>query len=74
MQDRLGRYPPTASHPPSSGDRVSSPVVDGRATGEILRHGPPPAFARGQGAAGRAEAWPQVAPGVVRGARAAAGL
>ena len=39
---------------------------------------PPPAYARGRGAVGGAEPWPQVHPGVVlyvvRGARAAAGL
>ena len=46
----------------------------GRQDGAILRHGPPPAFARGRGAVGGAEPWPQVHPGVVRGARAAAGL
>ena len=37
-------------------------------------NGPPPAYARGRGAVGGAEPWPQVHPGVVRGARAAAGL
>ena len=41
---------------------------------DFLRHGPPPAYARGQRAVGGAEPWPQVHPGVVRGARAAAGL
>jgi len=47
----------------------------GQQDGAILRHGPPPACgARGQVAVGGAEAWPQVHPGVVRGARAAAGL
>ena len=42
---------------------------------DFLRHGPPPARtrARGRGAVGGAEPWPQVHPGV-RGARAAAGL
>ena len=35
---------------------------------------PPPAYACGRGAVGGAEPWPQVHPGVVRGARAAAGL
>ena len=39
------------------------------------QNGPPPARgARGRVAVGGAEAWPQVHPGVVRGARAAAGL
>ena len=47
----------------------------GQQDGAILRHGPPPARgARGRVAVGGAEAWPQVHPGVVRGARAAAGL
>ena len=46
----------------------------GRQDGAILRHGPPPAYARGRRAVGEAEPWPQVHPGVVRGARAAAGL
>ena len=46
----------------------------GRLDAEILWHGPPPAFARGQGATGGAEAGPQVEPGVMRGERAAAGL
>jgi hypothetical protein len=41
---------------------------------DILHHGPPPAYAHGREAVGGAEAWPQVHPGVVRGARAAAGL
>ena len=45
----------------------------GRRDPRILRHGPPPAFARGQGAAGGAEAWPQVDP-AVREERASAGL
>ena len=48
--------------------------ADAEIWAEILRHGPPPAFARGQEAAGGAEAWPQVDPAVVRGAHAAAGL
>ena len=49
------------------------PVI-GRQDGAILRHDPPPAHARGRVAVGGAEAWPRVHPGVVRGARAAAGL
>ena len=46
----------------------------GRPNAEILRHGPPPAYARGQAAVGGAEPWPRVHPGVLRGLRAAAGL
>eukprot|EP00964_Phaeocystis_antarctica_P066946 scaffold40511_cov63-Phaeocystis_antarctica.AAC.6 len=38
------------------------PVI-GRQDGAILRHGPPPAHARGRVAVGRTEAWPQVHPG-----------
>jgi hypothetical protein len=50
------------------------PVI-GRPNADILHHGPPPAYAHGREAVGWAEAWPQAgAPGVVRGARAAAGL
>ena len=49
------------------------PVV-GRPNANILHHGPPPAYAHGREAVGGAEAWPQVHPGVVRGARGAAGL
>ena len=49
------------------------PVI-GRPNADILHHGPPPAYAHGREAVGGAEAWPQVHPGVVRGARAAAGL
>ena len=49
------------------------PVI-GLPIADFLRHGPPPAYARGRGAVGGAEPWPQVHPGVVRGARAAAGL
>ena len=49
------------------------PVI-GLPNADFLRHGPPPAYARGRGAVGGAEPWPQVHPGVVRGARAAAGL
>ena len=41
---------------------------------EFLRRGPPPAYARGRAAVGGAEPWPQVHPGILRGARAAAGL
>ena len=41
---------------------------------EILHHGPPPAYARGQAAVGGAEPWPRVHPGILRGVRAAAGL
>ena len=46
----------------------------GRPNAEILDHGPPPAYARGQAAVGGAEPWPRVQPGVLRGLRAAAGL
>ena len=46
----------------------------GRPNAEILHHGPPPAYARGQAAVGGAEPWPQVHPGILRGMRAAAGL
>ena len=49
------------------------PVI-GRPNADILHHGPPPAYAHGREAVGGAEAWPQVHPGFVRGARAAAGL
>ena len=49
------------------------PVI-GRPNAGILHHGPPPAYAHGREAVVGAEAWPQVHPGVVRGARAAAGL
>ena len=42
--------------------------------GDVLRRGPPPAWVRGRWAAGGLEPWPQVDPGIVRGARAAAGL
>ena len=44
----------------------------GRPNADILHHGPP--YAHGREAVGGAEAWPQVHPGVVLGARAAAGL
>ena len=46
----------------------------GRPNAEILHHGPPPAYVRGQAAVGGAEPWPQVHPGILRGVRAAAGL
>ena len=46
----------------------------GRPNADILNHGPPPAYARGQAAVGGAEPWPRVQPGVLRGLRAAAGL
>ena len=46
----------------------------GRPNAEILNHGPPPAYARGQAAVGGAEPWPRVQSGVLRGLRAAAGL
>ena len=45
-----------------------------RPNAEILNHGPPPAYARGQAAVGGAEPWPRVQPGVLRGLRAVAGL
>ena len=32
---------------------------------DFLRHGPLPSYARGRGAVGGAEPWPQVHPGVV---------
>ena len=52
-------------------------VIRGRLPGirwpnaDILHHSPPPAYAHGREAVGGAEAWPQVHPCVVRGARAA---
>ena len=46
----------------------------GRPNAEILHHGPPPAYVRGQAAVGGAEPWQQVHPGILRGVRAAAGL
>ena len=46
----------------------------GRPNAEILHHGPPPAYARGRAAVGGTEPWLQVHPGILRGARAAAGL
>ena len=62
----------------------------GMPNADILNHGPPPAYARGQAAVGGAEPtvalavvvvvrrlfifWPRVQPGVLRGLRAAAGL
>ena len=46
----------------------------GMPNSDILNHGPPPAYARGQAAVGGAEPWPRVQPGVLRGLRAAAGL
>ena len=46
----------------------------GRPNDEILHHGPPPAYARGQTAVGGAEPWPRMHPGVLRGLLAAAGL
>ena len=49
------------------------PVI-GRPNADILHHGPPTAYAHGREAVGGGEAWPQGHPGVVRGARAAAGL
>ena len=49
------------------------PVI-GLPNADILHHGPPPAYAHGREAVGGAEARPQVHPGVVCGARAAAGL
>ena len=41
----------------------------GRPNAEILHHGPPPAYARGQAAVGGAEPWPQAGrhPGILRG-------
>ena len=54
------------------------PPVMGQLNADILHHGPPPAYAHGREAVGGAEAWPQerrcTPAGVVRGARAAAGL
>ena len=46
----------------------------GRPNADILNHGRPPAYARGQAAVGGAEPWPRVRPGVLRGLSAAAGL
>ena len=46
----------------------------GRPNADILNHGPPPAYARGQAAVGGAEPWPRVQPSVLRRLRAAAGL
>ena len=46
----------------------------GMPNADILNHGPPPAYARGQAAVGGAEPWPRVQPSVLRGLRAAAGL
>jgi hypothetical protein len=49
----------------------------GRSNTEVLYHGPPPAYTRGQAAVGGAEPWwPRVHPGRhrLRGVRAAAGL
>ena len=40
------------------------PVI-GLPNADFLRHGPPPAYARGRGAVGGAEPWPQMHPGVV---------
>ena len=50
------------------------PVI-GRPNADVLHHGPPPAYAHGREAVAcwRGRAWPQVHPGVERGARAAAG-
>ena len=53
--------------------RARLPAV-GQRDADVLRHGPPPAWVRGRWAAGGLEPWPQVDPGIVRGARAAAGL
>ena len=54
----------------------------GMPNADILNHGPPAAYARGQAAVGGAEPWPRVQPthpasclrACVRGLRAAAGL
>ena len=46
--------------------RLPAIAANGRQDGAILRHGPPPAYARGREAVGGAEPWPQVHPGVVR--------
>ena len=67
----------TAKRHPLRGGRASSagrlPAM-GRLNAETLHHGPPPAYARGRAAVGGAEPWPQVHHGILRGARAAAGL
>ena len=74
----------TLTHAPSRGFHPSKsqwarvirgrlPAI-GRPNAEILNHGPPPAYARGQAAVGGAEPWPRVQPSVLRGLRAAAGL
>ena len=65
------RLPPPATQ--SSAIRGRLPAI-GRPNAEILHHGPPPAYARGQAAVGGAEPWPQVHPGILRPVRAAAGL
>jgi hypothetical protein len=77
------RAPPTAGVASSGGrGRASSAAACPSlvaANAEILHHGPPAARVRARPsesvreADGGAEAWPQVHPGVVRGARAAAG-
>jgi hypothetical protein len=79
VHEALGIYThdvPTAAGVAFSGGRARVirgrlPVI-GRPNADILHHGPPPAYART--AERLLEAWPQVHPGVVRGARAAAGL
>ena len=63
-----------------AGGRSWARVIRGRLpaigmpNADILNHGPPPAYARGQAAVGGAEPWPRVQPSVLRGLRAAAGL
>ena len=81
------RRPSSAGHAPSklrplplgcvpfTVAQVEGALTSVQKNGAFLRHGPPPARgACGRVAVGRAEALPQVHPGVVRGARAAAGL
>ena len=50
------------------------PAFPPRGNADILNHGPPPAYARGQAAVGGAQPWPRMQPGVLRALRAAAGL
>jgi hypothetical protein len=59
-----------ARHPSAA----ACPSLGGRTPTSFYHHGPPPAYAQSREAVGGAAAWPQVHPGVVRGARAAAGL
>ena len=42
---------------------AACPPAIGRPNADILNHGPPPAYARGQASVGGAEPWPRVQPG-----------